>query len=197
MVAARTPGLGVGGSILSGGFGWASGEFGCASDPANLLDAQVVKLDGSVVWASEEPDLLWALRGTCGGFGAVTAFKLQAHPYPTRIWSGPIFIPTSQRDKVAEGVVKAARRTDQEKVAMYLYCVKKEALAALGATEDMLVVHAFDANGEEHGKGEAGFKWALDIPGAMPQMGVMNLREVSALQGGFGRVSCTVRIRKC
>ena len=33
-----------------------------------MLDAEVVKADGSVVWASTEPDLLWALRGGGSGF---------------------------------------------------------------------------------------------------------------------------------
>jgi FAD/FMN-containing dehydrogenase len=68
IVACRTPNIGVGGSTLAGGFSWLSAEFGCASDPINLLDAQVVKLDGSILWASEEPDLLWTLRGSTGGF---------------------------------------------------------------------------------------------------------------------------------
>lgn len=46
-----------------------SKEYGCTSDPENMLDAQVVKLDGSVVWASAEPDLLWGLRGAYIGVG--------------------------------------------------------------------------------------------------------------------------------
>lgn len=69
VVACRTPFIGVGGSILEGGFSWLSGDHGCASDPDNMLDAQVVKVDGSVVWASEEPDLLWGLRGAQLGLG--------------------------------------------------------------------------------------------------------------------------------
>lgn len=46
-----------------------SKEYGCISDPENLLDAEIVKLDGSVVWASNEPDLLWGLRGGYIGLG--------------------------------------------------------------------------------------------------------------------------------
>ena len=66
--------IGIGGSTLCGGFSWLSGEYGCASDPQNMLDAQVVKLDGSVVWASTEPDLMWALRGAGAGFGSMHCF---------------------------------------------------------------------------------------------------------------------------
>jgi hypothetical protein len=44
-------------------------EFGCISDPVNFVDAEVVKYDGTIVMASAEPDLLWALRGSGGGFG--------------------------------------------------------------------------------------------------------------------------------
>ena len=69
LVACRTPCIGIGGSILCGGFSWLSAEYGLTSDPQNMLDAQVVKLDGQVIWASTEPDLLWALRGAGASFG--------------------------------------------------------------------------------------------------------------------------------
>lgn len=72
VVSCRTPCIGIGGSILSGGFSWLSAEYGLTSDPQNMLDAQIVKLDGQVVWASAEPELLWALRGAGGSFGGNT-----------------------------------------------------------------------------------------------------------------------------
>lgn len=74
VVACRTPCIGIGGSILCGGFSWLSAEYGLTSDPQNMLDAQVVKLDGQVAWASAEPDLLWALRGAGGSFGGTCGF---------------------------------------------------------------------------------------------------------------------------
>ena len=67
---ARTPSIGVGGTLLSGGFTWLSTEYGCISDPINFVEAEVVKYDGSVIMASQEPELLWALRGAGGGFGS-------------------------------------------------------------------------------------------------------------------------------
>lgn len=39
------------------------------SDPQNLLDMHIVLRDGKVLWASEQPDLMWALRGGGGNFG--------------------------------------------------------------------------------------------------------------------------------
>lgn len=46
-----------------------STEYGCCSDPINFLDAEIVKWDGAVTMASQEPDLLWGLRGGGGGLG--------------------------------------------------------------------------------------------------------------------------------
>ncbi len=46
------------------------------SDPQNLLDVQIVLRDGKVIWASEQPDLLWALRGGGGNFGSEYDFPI-------------------------------------------------------------------------------------------------------------------------
>lgn len=73
--------MGIAGTIVTGGLSWLSAEYGCISDPANMLDVKVVKYDGSVVWASTEPDLLWACRGGGGGFGGKT---LNAAPCSAR-----------------------------------------------------------------------------------------------------------------
>lgn len=40
---------------------------------------QIVLRDGRVLWASEEPDLMWALRGGGGNFGG----KYPCIPLPT------------------------------------------------------------------------------------------------------------------
>lgn len=75
MVGARCPYVGVVGSTLTGGLSWLSHEFGLSSDPHNLLDALIVLADGSLTWASNDPGLLWALRGGGGNFGGT-------HPNP-------------------------------------------------------------------------------------------------------------------
>lgn len=64
---------------------------------------------------------------------------------------------------------------------MFLYVVKGRLLESIGTDEDMLVIHVFDANGEEHGR--ANFRWALDIPGAIDQTKITTLAGVANLQG--------------
>jgi len=59
VVSARCSWVGVTGSALVGGLSWLSHEFGLISDPQNLLDMQVILGDGRILWASEEPDLMW------------------------------------------------------------------------------------------------------------------------------------------
>ncbi|PLB44948.1 FAD-binding domain-containing protein [Aspergillus steynii IBT 23096] len=180
IVGARTPCVGVAGTIVSGGFSWLSGEYGCISDPANMLDAKVVKYDGSVVWASAEPELLWALRGGGGGFGVLVQVVLRVFPYPQEIWSGPILVPRERLEQVAEGIATFLSQPLDPKITMFLYIVRRRLLESIGTDSDMLVIHAFDALGEAHGRKH--FQWALDIPGAIDKTKINTLAGVANLQ---------------
>lgn len=98
-------GTGVAGLTLGGGIGWLARTFGLASD--NLVAADVVTADGTLVHASEEehPDLFWALRGGGGNFGVVTSFEFQLHPVGPEILTAQLF----HRIEDAERVLRAYR----------------------------------------------------------------------------------------
>ena len=64
-----------------------SSEYGLTSDPQNMLDARITLMNGSTLWASTSPDILWALRGGGNNFGVVTKFNVNAFPLGN-MWGG-------------------------------------------------------------------------------------------------------------
>ena len=86
---------GIGGITLGGGIGYLTRKCGLTID--NLLEAEVVLADGTVVIANEKenPDLFWALRGGGGNFGVVSAFVFQLHEI-SEVYAGPMFWPLEQ-----------------------------------------------------------------------------------------------------
>ncbi|KAF2222272.1 cysteine desulfurase [Elsinoe ampelina] len=161
-------------------------EFGMISDPQNLLDMQIVLRDGRVIWASEEPELLWALRGGGGNFGVVTALKLQARPYPTNIFSGIVSVPYSSLKQASKAVADMAARTSDPKLALHVVNLGPGMGFPNQGSKPDIGFMLFDANGTDHALSEKGFKQILDLPGAH-NFGTseLTLQQVNALAETF------------
>jgi len=87
-------GVGIGGYLLQGGYGWNGRALGPACQSVTAID--VVTADGELVRADagEHADLLWSARGSGPGFfGAVTRFHLRLHPHPRVVANGVHLYP--------------------------------------------------------------------------------------------------------
>ena len=97
----------VSGPVTPGWFHGLNGEsrsacdkFGLACD--NLISAEVVLADGSVVRASEREhaDLFWGIRGGGGNFGIVTEFEFRLHPLGPIVLAGLAMFPIDRASDV-------------------------------------------------------------------------------------------------
>lgn len=91
---------GVAGLTLGGGFGRLGRRFGLACD--NLRAAELVTANGTFVKTSEteNPELLWGLRGGGGNFGVVTSFEYRMHSLDSPVLAGPLVYPFDQAREV-------------------------------------------------------------------------------------------------
>lgn len=90
-------GVGLGGYLLQGGYGWNSRAVGLGCE--NVLGIDYIDAEGRQRHASagENPDVFWAARGAGPGFfGIVTAFHLKLHKRPRVIGGKFAFYPLSQ-----------------------------------------------------------------------------------------------------
>jgi FAD/FMN-containing dehydrogenase len=99
--AGHCEGIGLGGYLLQGGYGWNSSAVGPACE--SVLGLHVVTADGEQIYCDPEnhPDLYWAARGSGPGFfGVVTSFTLRIYPRPA-VWGTCLYMyPIEVADEV-------------------------------------------------------------------------------------------------
>ncbi|KAK5992221.1 FAD-linked oxidoreductase subF [Cladobotryum mycophilum] len=100
------PGVGIGGHVLHGGFGFSSRSRGLTLD--YLRAATVVLANSSVVRCSEteNPDLFWALRGAGSAFGIVTELEFDTFAPPSSVVAFTVDAPFRDADTIAACLAK-------------------------------------------------------------------------------------------
>ena len=111
---------GCGGLTLGGGLGHLTRKYGLTID--NLLEADVVLADGSMVVASadENPDLFWALRGGGGNFGVVTSFLFRGNPVHT-IFGGPTLWELDRTEEIMKWYREFILQAPEELTGFFLF----------------------------------------------------------------------------
>jgi hypothetical protein len=99
VVGGRNSAVGVGGLTLGGGLSFFSPLYGFVC--SNIVEYEVVLADGSITTASatSHPYLWRALKGGSHNFGVVARFLARTFA-STDIWSGFLYMPSSQAPKV-------------------------------------------------------------------------------------------------
>jgi FAD/FMN-containing dehydrogenase len=113
---------GIGGLTLGGGQGYLTRKYGLSID--NLMEADVVLANGSLVKASEEEheDLFWAIRGGGGNFGVVTSFLFRAHPVHT-VYAGPTLWHMEQAEEVMRWYRQFIPQAPEELCGLFVFLV--------------------------------------------------------------------------
>lgn len=143
-------GTGVAGLTLGGGFGWLTRKHGLTVD--NLRAADLVTAAGETVHAdaSENPELLWGLKGGGGNFGVVTSFTFDAHPLPQPVFAGNLIYRQPNWASALAAYERWTRDLPEEMTSMLTVMTPPEELE-MGA--EPLLVCGFAWAGEDHGAG--------------------------------------------
>lgn len=98
-LSGSSPGVGVVGYLLGGGYGLMLRTYGLAVD--QLRRAKVVLADGSLVEASdsENPDLFYALRGGGGAFGIVVELEIGLVPH-AEVFAGSVAFDATRAPEI-------------------------------------------------------------------------------------------------
>lgn len=93
-VSGSSPGVGVVGYTIGGGYGIFSRQYGLGVD--QVLSIRLVTPNGDIqhVTAETNPDLFWAILGGGGTFGVITQVEIQLHDQP-HIFGGSVMFDAS------------------------------------------------------------------------------------------------------
>jgi hypothetical protein len=108
-------GVGIGGYLLQGGFGWAGREYGPAC--MSVMGVDAVTADGNLVHADEHTnsDLLWAARGAGPGmFAVITRFHLRVYPHRPVTMNSTYIFPAGACADVVRFIHEKGRETPLE-----------------------------------------------------------------------------------
>jgi FAD/FMN-containing dehydrogenase len=96
-----SPGVGVVGYTLGGGYGWLGRKYGLASD--SVISFELVDASGQTLCANadENSDLFWGLRGGGGSFGVITGMQIRLYPV-TKVYGGNLLYPADQAREVIQ-----------------------------------------------------------------------------------------------
>jgi FAD/FMN-containing dehydrogenase len=165
---------GIAGLTLGGGIGWLMRSQGLACD--NLVEAEVILADGSVVRTSESerPELLWGLRGGGGNFGIVTEFVYRVRPL-AGMYAGLLLHP---RDRAVAALQTYRAQTEQAPDGLTTFFV------LLHTPEGIPVVAFAPAFAGDAGAGEAavaGYRAfgepIADLVGPMPYVALQQMLD--------------------
>ena len=172
---------GIAGLTLGGGIGWIMGKCGLTCD--NLLSCDVVTADGKLIKASatENPDLLWGLKGGGGNFGIVTSFEYQLHPVGPTVLGGAIVYPFSQTKELFKFYREYVETTPDELTTMIGITTSPNG----DPVASVAVCYAGPMENGEHALGplrEFG-QPLIDQIGPMPYMQVQSARDAKNVPG--------------
>ncbi|KAJ8068118.1 hypothetical protein OCU04_003690 [Sclerotinia nivalis] len=116
VVGGRNSAVGVGGLTLGGGLSFFCPQFGLGC--SNVISYDIVLASGSIITApaTNNSDLWRALKGGSNNFGIVTRFKVRSFP-SGKIWSGFLYMPSSQVAKVLAAFHEVVGRVDSDEYA--------------------------------------------------------------------------------
>lgn len=147
--AGHCKGVGVGGYLLQGGYGWNSRVLGPACE--SVLGVEVVTAAGEFLHADgeENSDLFWAARGAGPGFpGVVTSFELRLQAQPAVCGASFYAYPIELLDEVYSWAHEIGPEVDR-RVEMQL--LMSRSFEALGIEQTAIVIGApvfADSEGE-------------------------------------------------